>query len=156
MRLARKELREMQKLMLGLSYRFDRVDSAGHYVYTHPAHENEVKLPSSPGDWRWRLHKLAELRRLHPDAPVFQRAKSKRSSGRRRKPRSLRPVSLTVVEQAPARPAPPAPVGNVRAWFFRCHDCAMPWHTEARVRDKACPRCGSRRIAVNPPREAAA
>lgn len=148
--------RVMYTTATSLGYRFVRRDS-GHWVYVHD-HERPFSHSGTPSSSFATTRALADLRRRHPEAAVFQRENTKRPAGKRiRKPRRpSRPVSLVAVPD-------PEPVrsltrvgGALRVRFYRCRDCMKPWNDEAHFPASECPLCRSRSIDVDPPRRAAA
>lgn len=113
-------------------------NSNGRYRYEQEGFAPYV-LHVTPSDrQRWLANSRAQLRRRHPDAPMFQHRKSAAPKRRRlsRKRRQV-PVSLLTVEpmelaieQTEVHPYP------------HCTDCGRRWWSDLDFTFRDCPACG--------------
>lgn len=129
--------RELYDVAVQLGYRLER--TGNHWVYTH-----DSQLPFShsqtPSHSNATQRAKADLRRRHPDAPMFLRRKSlvprAQRLSRKRRQSSKRPLSLVTNVEVEARPEieyldSPA-----------CVACGRAWISDLDYSSRACPECG--------------
>jgi len=148
MKLANKYLKQQDQIMRSFDYKLTRWSnrSGGHPIYERDGW-TPLELSSTPRNEKdARASLLRQLRKRHPEHPMWRSMKSRRKKGVKGEVHSPLRIArpLSAVERESTR------TGRSRAHIGspRCVECRRPWRSDLDYSIRSCPNCGGKITAA--------